>query len=524
MLLLMLTNKGMTVEFFFFTHSFNLSYLMLFDMYSITFFCTILVVYSSVYSFAKWYMEEDKHSKRFNILLGSFGASMVMLIFSGDLFSSLIAWDLLGVTSFLLIMYYFSFNSLQASVLAYLMNRVGDCFFMLTLSLAVMMSLNVSLNESVNYLHYIGLLLFLTSITKSAQIPFSTWLPAAMEAPTPVSALVHSSTLVTAGIYILFRYNTLWLENDKVCLLLSILSSSTLVMASLAAFMEMDLKKVIALSTLSQLGFIMFSFSKKLVIMGFFHLIIHAYYKALLFMIAGYLIHSSMNNQSLMIMNLKSNSPMLVLTFLCSSLSLCGSPFLSGFYSKDMILDLYQLGFSYIIPYVLIIMSFMMTVIYSFRMLWFLMNNSSNWNSLSDDVYNLYTTSSLFLFSCLYGSILSWLLIPPIFVIDNSKWLIVMFSILFTLALWVSSGKSKIDFLVKMWNLSYFNFLILSMIFKSSIAYVESSDLFSLPGKWNVSVYSKAWDVSNLTQQSNVGFLMLLHLSVMMFLTYLLMI
>jgi NADH-ubiquinone oxidoreductase chain 5 len=184
-------------------------------------------------------------------------------------------------------------------------------------------------------------MVILAGITKSAQIPFSAWLPAAIAAPTPVSALVHSSTLVTAGVYLLIRFHEMLGVNG----VLFYTGCLTMFMSGLGANLEIDLKKVIALSTLSQLGVIIFSLSLGLEELAFFHLIAHALFKSLLFLCAGVFIHGAGDAQDVRLLGgVIKRIPVSSVFFVCCSMSLCGFPFLSGFYSKDLILESYILG------------------------------------------------------------------------------------------------------------------------------------------------------------------------------------
>lgn len=192
-----------------------------------------------------------------------------------------------------------------------------------------------------------GILIFvvLAAITKRAQIPFSAWLPAAMAAPTPVSALVHSSTLVTAGVYLLIRFREALLNSPHTQLLL-LLASLTIFIAGLGANFETDLKKIIALSTLSQLGVIMRILSLGQADLAFFHLLTHALFKALLFMCAGSIIHSVGDYQDIRVIgSLVKFMPIRVIRINLANLALCGAPFLAGFYSKDLILEIRFQGY-----------------------------------------------------------------------------------------------------------------------------------------------------------------------------------
>jgi len=214
-------------------------------------------------------------------------------------------------------------------------------------------------------------MILIAGLTKRAQIPFSVWLPLAIAAPTPVSALVHSSTLVTAGVYLLFRFNRFLIRFEVKNLLLYI-SVFTIFMAGLIANFEIDLKKIIALSTLSQLGLIIMVLSLGLKFLAFYHLLTHAVFKSLLFICAGIIIHFIDNNQDIRFYGiLNEYIPFTIIRFYVSRLALIGFPFLSGFYSKDLIIEIiYIINFNiFIISF--IILSVIFTVSYSLRLIYY---------------------------------------------------------------------------------------------------------------------------------------------------------
>ena len=194
--------------------------------------------------------------------------------------------------------------------------------------------------------HIPFILLIVAAITKRAQIPFSAWLPAAIAAPTPVSSLVHSSTLVTAGVYLIFRFSPLLglMGGSKILLNLGLL---TILIAGLSALYEIDIKKIIALSTLSQLGLIISTIGASLRVLAFFHLLAHAYFKALLFIVVGNSIHLSQDFQDLRKIAVRPERVPATLRFsLVANIRLCGIPFMAGFYSKDLIIELLAIGVS----------------------------------------------------------------------------------------------------------------------------------------------------------------------------------
>nr|QIT03240.1 NADH dehydrogenase subunit 5 [Sarcophaga pterygota] len=400
-------------------NSINIVMTMLFDWMSLIFMSFVLMISSLVIFYSKEYMSSDYKINRFIMLVLMFVSSMMLLIISPNLISILLGWDGLGLVSYCLVIYFQNVKSYNAGMLTALSNRIGD----VALLLAIAWMLNYG---SWNYIFYlevmkselemliIGGLIMLAAMTKSAQIPFSSWLPAAMAAPTPVSALVHSSTLVTAGVYLLIRFNIVlsssWMGN-----LLLLVSGLTMFMAGLGANYEFDLKKIIALSTLSQLGLMMSILSMGYYKLAFFHLLTHALFKALLFMCAGGIIHNMNNCQDIRLMG--SLSLMMPLTSSCfnvANLALCGMPFLAGFYSKDLILEMVSLSYINIFSFFLYFFSTGLTVCYSFRLVYYTMTGDSNFfslNMLNDEGWvMLKSMMGLLILSIFGGSMLSWLI------------------------------------------------------------------------------------------------------------------
>nr|YP_009373462.1 NADH dehydrogenase subunit 5 [Cumberlandia monodonta]AQT38559.1 NADH dehydrogenase subunit 5 [Cumberlandia monodonta] len=311
------------------------------DCVSVTFSCLVCLISGSVCLFSVSYMGSEVFLYRFMMLIMAFVGSMNLLIFVPSLISILLGWDGLGIVSFALVIYYQNKKSLAAGMLTVLANRVGDVLLILCICLVVNWG-DWMLGTGMfgDYGVFICFLLVIGGMTKSAQIPFSSWLPAAMAAPTPVSALVHSSTLVTAGVYLVVRFYDSLVEVPEVLWFLSKVGGLTLLMAGLSACFETDLKKIIALSTLSQLGLMMFTIGIGCPLVAVFHLFTHALFKALLFLCAGSIIHSVGDAQDSRILgSLNVLLPFSSGCLVMSSVVLCGMPFLSGFYSKDLILE-----------------------------------------------------------------------------------------------------------------------------------------------------------------------------------------
>nr|QXM16877.1 NADH dehydrogenase subunit 5 [Neoneuromus maculatus] len=394
---------------------------LLFDWMSLLFMSFVLFISSLVIFYSMGYMHGDYNMNRFIILVLMFVLSMMLLIISPNLISILLGWDGLGLVSYCLVIYYQNEKSYNAGMITALSNRIGD----VALLMAIAWMLNFG---SWNYIFYLEAMkncyemklicgmVILAAITKSAQIPFSSWLPAAMAAPTPVSALVHSSTLVTAGIYLLIRFNIL-MEGQFFAMILLLIGCLTMFMAGVGANFEFDLKKIIALSTLSQLGLMMSILSMGLPVLAFFHLLTHALFKALLFMCAGAVIHNVGNNQDIRFMGGIVNQ--LPLTLSCmniANLALCGTPFLAGFYSKDLILEMVSLSYLNIFIYFLYFVSTGLTVCYSFRLIYYSMTGTFNFkslNSINDEEWMMLKGMlGLLFFAIMGGSMLSWLIFP----------------------------------------------------------------------------------------------------------------
>nr|YP_009240893.1 NADH dehydrogenase subunit 5 [Simulium aureohirtum]AKN23380.1 NADH dehydrogenase subunit 5 [Simulium aureohirtum] len=404
-------------------NSLNIVMTFLFDWMSLMFMSLVLFISSLVIFYSKEYMAEDKVINRFIMIVLMFVMSMMLLIISPNLISILLGWDGLGLVSYCLVIYFQNEKSYNAGMLTALSNRIGDVAFLL----AIAWMLNYG---SWNYIFYIdlmkhdfcmtviGCLVVLAAMTKSAQIPFSSWLPAAMAAPTPVSALVHSSTLVTAGVYLLIRFNSLLVGNQIGSFLL-LISGLTMFMAGLGANFEFDLKKIIALSTLSQLGLMMSILAMGFPKLAFFHLLTHAMFKALLFMCAGAIIHNMKNSQDIRFMGgLVYHMPLTVACLNTANLALCGMPFLAGFYSKDLILETVLLGNLNLFSFFLYFFSTGLTVCYSFRLVFFSLTGEFNSNSLhplNDEAFTMIGGMlGLLILAVIGGSFLSWVMFPSV--------------------------------------------------------------------------------------------------------------
>nr|AQU13936.1 NADH dehydrogenase subunit 5 [Vespa ducalis] len=364
----LLLKMSVLMEWMFFSmNSMNMQFIFYLDWVSSMFMSLVLMISSFVLMYSLGYMEGDKHLKRFFILVILFVLSMLALIICPNMMGLLLGWDGLGLISYCLVIYYQNWKAYNSGMITVLLNRIGDVGILMMISMMTMLGSWNGIFYSLNYF-YFSLLLIMSAFTKSAQLPFSSWLPLAMAAPTPVSSLVHSSTLVTAGVYLLMRYNNYLIDGYLMDLMLFI-SSCTMLMSGLMANFENDLKKIIALSTLSQLGLMMSILSMGEFELGFLHLLIHALFKSLLFMCSGILIHCMNNNQDIRYMGgLVMYYPFVSLVFFVSLLSLCGFPFFSGYYTKDLIMEVFLMSKMNMLSMLMLMFSTLFTVSYSVRL------------------------------------------------------------------------------------------------------------------------------------------------------------
>nr|AUO29141.1 NADH dehydrogenase subunit 5 [Platorchestia parapacifica] len=457
---------------------------LIFDWMSLMFLGSVFIIASGISKFSDYYMSGDVNFVRFMILLGFFVLSMVFLIISPNMMSILLGWDGLGLTSYVLVVYYQNESSCNAGMLTVLSNRIGDVCILMCVGLILFKgSWNFIFIESkIGFM--LSLFIILAGMTKSAQIPFSAWLPAAMAAPTPVSALVHSSTLVTAGVYLLIRFYPL-LENIFLSMLL-LISIITMFMSGLGANFETDMKKIIALSTLSQLGVMMMILSSGMPDLAFFHLITHAMFKSTLFMCGGAIIHMSNGSQDSRFMSsLNTSSPFLMIVFSVTNLALSGFPFLSGFYSKDLILEfMFSNNYNMMLVF-LTVLATGMTVSYSLRVMFLGMNKISNLKSLSDLEDNNKTLFLgmlvLFFMSILMGYFFSWFFFlnhQSLILTNESKYYILMIMLISGVLMTFLNkmmfqtkimNKYMMSGFSKMWNLPFLSTKSNLLVLKSSV-------------------------------------------------------
>ena len=388
------------------------------DFISIYFIRLVRLVSIRVIIFSTSYMINEKFYSRFIILVFFFILSMFLLILSPNFISLLLGWDGLGVTSYLLVIFYQRNKSYNAGILTALTNRLGDVGILIIISIIVYFNSwdYIIFNSNRTYLpNFIIYLIIISACTKRAQIPFSAWLPAAIAAPTPVSSLVHSSTLVTAGVYLLIRINLIIIEIN-ITKFLFIIGIITIIIAGMTAIIEIDIKKIIALSTLRQLGIMMLILGSGNPILSFFHLISHAFFKAMLFMCAGIIIHNIKDYQDIRKMGLRFfNLNFSISIIIIANIRLCGLPFLRGFYSKDLIIEIIIMKGINIIIFFILILGTILTVIYSCRLNFLVAINfikvESYFFMSEKSTYIILGILFLLPFSILGGILISWNLI-----------------------------------------------------------------------------------------------------------------
>lgn len=353
-----------------------------FDSLTVCMLIPVLIVSFLVHIYSIGYMSNDPHNQRFMSYLNLFTFMMIILVTADNFLVMFVGWEGVGVCSYLLVSFWYTrVAANQSSLSAFLTNRVGDCF--LTIGIFAILwtygnveystAFSLTFNTNENLIFLIGICLIIGAMAKSSQIGLHVWLPMAMEGPTPVSALIHAATMVTAGVYLLIRSSQLIEMSSTLLMLVLWIGAITTIFSSLIGLYQQDIKKVIAYSTMSQLGMMVIAIGISSYNIALFHLVNHAFYKALLFLGAGAVIHAWADNQDFRKYGgLKYFLPLTYSVMLIASLSLVAFPYMTGFYSKDLILEsLYgQFSFSSYLVYWLATIGAIFTCLYSVKVLY----------------------------------------------------------------------------------------------------------------------------------------------------------
>ena len=339
-------------------------------------FKVIISISSLVQIFSINYMSIDPHINRFIAYLNLFTLFMLILVSSSNLIQLFLGWEGVGLTSYLLISFWYQrTEAIKSAFKALLVNKIGDISFLLLIIIIFLnfYTLEISNLKSVLYTSpciLIGISIIIATIGKSAQLGLHSWLPDAMEGPTPVSALIHAATMVTAGVFLLINLSFFLEKFINIILFILIIGSITSFFSATIGLYQTDFKKIIAYSTCSQLGYMVLISGLSYYSLGLFHLFNHAFFKALLFLSAGSIIHSLLDDQDLRKSgNLIKSNPISYICFLIGSLSLMGLPFLTGFYSKDIIIELSFINQFYFSILLLSLISAIITTLYSYKLL-----------------------------------------------------------------------------------------------------------------------------------------------------------
>nr|UTN43053.1 NADH dehydrogenase subunit 5 [Goniodes ortygis] len=384
--------------------------IMIWDSFTLLFLVTVGFVAFFVMMYTYNYFEEGQNLEKFVLIMMIFIISMLFLVMSGDLMWVMVGWDGLGLSSFCLIAFYQNWKSLNSAITTFMMNRFGDFLIISSLGMMfIMMSGVKSWMWSSSFI--MSWMICIGAFTKSAQIPFSTWLPLAMAAPTPVSSLVHSSTLVTAGVFLLIRFNNLI---DSVYFpMIYLIGLTTIMLAGISSLGENDLKKIIALSTLSHVGLMVMFVGIGSIISAQVHLLVHAMFKSVLFMVSGMIIHMGSNNQDVRNLYLIYPNFFLSSSFIISLLSMMGAPFMAGFFSKEVCLDMLLNSNNKLGVWMSFFLSVSFTCSYSIRMMTYLFTQIPQ-PPLSANLGGKENQSITFFVMSLFSSIISGVIFSTI--------------------------------------------------------------------------------------------------------------
>nr|AWL21398.1 NADH dehydrogenase subunit 5 [Ruizia karukerae] len=421
-----------------------ISYKFLFFFNSCIFSLVLLIITLSVLVYSSYYLNGELNFIYYYFVLMIFVGSMFGVVYSNSSFSMLVSWDLLGISSFFLVLFYNNWDSCSGAMNTVLTNRLGDFFLFVFFSGVIFSSWHFL---SLGYFYVVSILMLVAAaFTKSAQFPFSGWLPKAMSAPTPVSSLVHSSTLVTAGLILLLSFSELTLRLE-VSYIIFFVGIFTMFFSSVSALMEEDMKKVVALSTLSQMGFSLLTIGMGLGFVSLIHLLSHALFKSCLFMQIGVVIHCSLGQQDGRGYSGLGKLPYLIqLQMLVTLFCLTGLIFPSGAVSKDFILEMFfSNNYNVLISFFFFLTVFL-TFMYSYR-LWkslFMFFSKSVYYSNNSILMNLLSGALVF-----FSVVFIWWMSMNLFLIPSMYLYVDFYAPLFFVFLFLFMFSLSMKYLLK---------------------------------------------------------------------------
>jgi len=479
----------------------NNSYNLKFDLITVNMLILVITISFFVHIFSYSYMESDPHLPRFISYLSLFTFFMLILISSSNLIQLFIGWEGVGLCSYLLISFWYTrIQANKSAIKAMIINKLGDMGLLIGIIYLWTFTGSFDFNHIfiVSILHdsfnlYLPLFFILIGVIgKSAQLGFHMWLPDAMEGPTPVSALIHAATMVTAGVFLVIRMSPIFELSSSILILVIIIGSLTSLFSATVGMVQNDLKKVIAYSTCSQLGYMIMICGYSFYDLSLFHLINHGFFKALLFLSAGSIIHAINDEQDMRKYGaLKNFLPLIYIFIIIGSIALIGLPFLSGFYSKDLIVEVALfsnfLSFSLWISLIAVII----TAFYSFRLIYYTFINNPQQSKINfinvhqNDYKIIFVLGLLTLFSIFSGYILQFFIIK-----DNFPNMVYNFSKLTPFLLSIIGIFTSIIIFInlnKIWNIILINyykniylFFINSWYFDIIVNYIFSKKISPL--------------------------------------------